>query len=83
MSEPEDRAANEADDFDPGLGADFVDDIDEGIAGEIAADEAFNVGTQHKQSRSAWQRLETRREEAWLKEQLSDWDDWDGDAEPH
>ncbi len=83
MSEPEDRTADDADEFDPGFDADFTDHIDEDIADEIAAAQAFDVEGQQNERRSAWQRLDARREEAWLKEQLSDWDDWDGDAEPH
>ena len=36
-----------------------------------------------KGAQSAWQRLDERREEAWLREQLEDWDDWDDDSELH
>ena len=75
MSDPDDRSTDDADDFDPSLGPDF----DEDLAEEIS----FDVGPRTDGSRSAWQRLDARREEAWLREQLSDWDDWDGDGEPH
>lgn len=27
--------------------------------------------------KAAWQRIEQRRESAWLRDQLTDWDDWD------
>ncbi len=80
MSEPEDRAVDEADELEPSFGADFVDPVDEDLADEVAA---FEVDNQQGESRSAWQRLDARREEAWIKEQLSDWDDWDDDTEPH
>ncbi len=32
---------------------------------------------------SAWQRLDERKDDAWLKDQLADWDDWDEDAGAH
>ena len=79
MRDPEDRSADDADDFAPSFGADF----DEDIADETADDMAVDFDARRDPSRSAWQRLDARREEAWLREQLSDWDDWDGDAEPH
>ena len=32
---------------------------------------------------SAWQRLEERKDDAWLRDQLADWDDWDEDSGAH
>ena len=32
---------------------------------------------------SAWQRLDERKDDAWLKDQLADWDDWDDDSGAH
>ncbi len=83
VSEPEDRAADDADEFDPGIGAEFVDHGDEGVADEVVEAPGYDVDPQQRKTRSACQHLDARREEAWLREQLSDWDDWDSDAEPH
>ncbi len=79
MRDPEDRSADDADDVDPAFGAEFDEDFADGIAENTAVD----FDARKDQSRSAWQRLDARRDEVWLREQLSDWDDWDADAEPH
>lgn len=68
MSDPDDQAL-ESDDFEPSLEGDFdqaelEEKLDEPIAGQ-------------PRSQAAWQRLDDRREAAWLREQLEDWDDWD------
>ena len=75
VSDPNDRSTDDTDDFDPTFGSDF----DEDLADDIAID----VGSRPDYSPSAWQRLDARREDAWLREQLSDWGDWDNDSEAH
>lgn len=72
MSDPEDTATD-FDDLDASFGPEFdeqiADDIDESRTGKYA--------------QAAWQRLDERKDEQWLREQLSDWDDWDDDADLH
>ena len=67
--------ADEFDDFDLGLAQDFeLDAFDEGDD---------DVSPSAEYSKSAWQRLDRRWESEWLREQLSDWDDWDEYFEAH
>jgi hypothetical protein len=77
MSDPEDHSSD-IDDFDPSFGPDF--DVD--LVDDVSS--ATTPGS--KYSQSAWQRLDERRDAEWLREQLSDWDDWDefgDDADLH
>jgi len=67
MSDPED-SASEYDDFEPAFGPDFDVDV---VDGESDDD------LQRPYNQAAWQRLDERRDAEWLREQLSDWDDWD------
>jgi hypothetical protein len=55
------------------------EDLPEGFEMEAAGeeDEEVNPGPTGKRLKNAWQRLDRRGESKWLKEQLSDWDDWD------
>ena len=68
----------EADDFDE-FDADFVQDVDlENF------DETEVVAKRPSKRRQlAWQRLDQRWESEWLREQLSDWDDWDDALDAH
>ena len=68
MSNPDDHSSD-IDDFDPSFGPEFDVDLVEDVSGTTAAGSKFR--------QSAWQRLDERRDAAWLREQLSDWDDWD------
>ena len=74
MSNPDDHATD-LDDFDSPFGPDF----DAEIADDVNEEETL---TRSAHTRSAWQRLDERKDAEWLREQLSDWDDWD-DAEIH
>jgi len=72
MSNPEEHAL-ESDDFDASFEADFD-------AAEL--DSNFDEpSTGSRRSQAAWQRLDDRREAAWLREQLEDWDDWDDERD--
>jgi len=54
---------------------------------EYEADEfdenADDTSPEAEYSQNAWQRLDRRWESEWLREQLSDWDDWDEYFERH
>lgn len=73
MSNTDDHATD-LDDFDSSFGPDFETDIVDDVTEETVTRSVY--------TRSAWQRLDERKDAAWLREQLSDWDDWD-DAEIH
>lgn len=64
MNEPDDNSVD-FDDFEPSFSPDFDVELDDDAGNRL-------VGVQ-----SAWQRLDERNDDKWLKEQLSDWDDWD------
>jgi len=75
MSDPEDTASDYDEfnsSFGPEFDSDLVDDIED-VPGKVC-------------TQAAWQRLDERNDDKWLKEQLADWDDWDDlgdDAELH
>lgn len=67
--------ADEFDEFEPGFSPGFeLDAVDENA-------EVTLPGSGYR--RNAWQRLDRRWESEWLREQLSDWDDWDEYFETH
>ena len=66
MSDPEDTASD-FEEFDSSFGPEFDSGLDDDV------DEA--PGKIYVQA--AWQRLDERKDDKWLKEQLADWDDWD------
>lgn len=69
MSKYTETTDEEFDDFEFSLAADAdLDDTD-----TVAAQRASAVMC----GKSAWQRIEQRRETAWLRDQLTDWDDLD------
>lgn len=68
MSKYSETTDEEFDDFEFSLTADA--DLD-------AVDQDTAVRAPAICSKSAWRRIEQRRESAWLRDQLTDWDDWD------
>ena len=85
MSKQEDPATDIDDGdaaFEPGMDAFDGDDLAENDDLEVLdADLSVNrielSETSSKKPKSASKRLDERAEEAWLREQLEDWDDWD------
>lgn len=72
MHDPDDTATD-FDDYDVGFGPELDSDISD-----------FDDDVPERDYvQSAWQRLDERRDAKWLKDQLSDWDDWDDDAGLH
>ena len=90
MNDPKNRASDGAESpdllYDPdadlplalGDGTDDVlgDGIDDDMEGDAVVD-TFADGQAPRAA--AWRRLDERRDDKWLREQLSDWDDWDED----
>ena len=80
--EPEERNMTVEKDFE---GDDIIefDELDDEMP-ELQDVEAANderVVERRNPATRAWQRLEERGESRWLREQLSDWDDWDENAD--
>jgi hypothetical protein len=75
MSKEHEYDADEFDDFDIG----FAQDLDRDTYDDGDGDTSRQTGY----SKNAWQRLDRRWESEWLREQLSDWDDWDEYFEAH
>lgn len=62
---------------------DSYDDFDDFDADYLPGDEEFDLDAQAEahahgaKLRTAWQKIEHRREMAWLRDQTADWDYWD------
>lgn len=68
MSKYTETTDDDFDDFEFSLTADAdLDAADRDTADRAAA----------TYGKSAWRRIEQRRDSAWLRDQLTDWDDWD------
>lgn len=82
MAEDNDYDAD--DDFDE---LDELDELDSDIIKSFDDSAANDEAPVIRRSASAnarsnvWQRLDSRWENQWLREQLSDWDDWDESAD--
>lgn len=78
MSNPVDRLSD-VDDFEPYLGADSDTDSDSDADFDADPVEDTDVValTKRPAIQSAWQRVDERRDDRWLREQMSDWDDYD------
>ncbi len=64
-------------DFDPSY--DEID-VDELLAA-VHEDHLYEPPRRARRERSAWRRIESRRERRWLKKQLSDWESEDDDQD--
>ena len=85
MSKQEDPATDIDDGdaaFEPGMDAFDDDDLVEAddievLDTDLKVNRVERSETSPKKPKSASKRLDERAEEAWLREQLEDWDDWD------
>ena len=75
MANENEYEAEEFDEFDAG----FMQDTDPDTFGEPE----IVTMRPSKRRQLAWQRLDQRWEAEWLREQLSDWDDWDEYFDTH
>ena len=69
MSKYDDTTDDDFDDFEFSETADAEQEPEDGASVVRRATPA--------DGKAAWQRIEQRRESAWLRDQLTDWDDWD------
>ena len=76
MNDPKDRASDDTESFERLYATDLdaeppldLDEDDDTVVEDFAADYA------PPRSQAAWRRLDERRDDKWLREQLSDWDD--------
>ena len=81
MNEPKDRVADvepeDTDSFDPAYETDLDGDLS--LEADPIVIESLTADT--SPAPAAWRRLDERSDDQWLKEQLSDWDDWDADLD--